>query len=96
MGAPTVPHLANIPSPFSSLSATMRHNVSLGEFCLQYDVPVSNQAKFAALEYHPGNQAVRTLGDKDWHEFVKFTILGRQSFLNAHKSFCSAMKAHNT
>ncbi|KIK92658.1 hypothetical protein PAXRUDRAFT_146827 [Paxillus rubicundulus Ve08.2h10] len=96
MGAPTVPPLANIPSPFPSPSVTMRHNVSLVEFCLQYDVPVSDQVKLAALEYHPGNRAIETLGDKDWHEFAKFTTLGWKSFVDAHKKICSAMKAHNT
>jgi hypothetical protein len=80
-------------SASSSPSITTSHNVSLSEFCMKYHISDGDQAKLAALEYQPGNRAVETLEEKEWRDIGQFTKLGWQSFLGAHKKFCTAIKS---
>ncbi|KAG1844618.1 hypothetical protein DFJ58DRAFT_731139 [Suillus subalutaceus] len=92
-GPPPVGLPGEPPSASSSPGVTMSHKVTLSDFCIKYFISDGNQAKLAALEYRPGNQAVETLKEKEWCEIGQFSKLGWQSFLTAHRKFCMAIKS---
>lgn len=89
------PAAVDPPSTSSSPSVTTTHNVSLAEFCVKYRLSDGDQAKLAALEYQPGNRGVEKLDEREWRDIGKFTKLGWQSFMDAHKKFCKAIKSGN-
>ncbi|KAG1765870.1 hypothetical protein EV702DRAFT_1204397 [Suillus placidus] len=68
-------------SASSSPSITTSHDVSLSEFCTKYRISDGDQAKLAALEYQPGNRAVKTLEEKEWRDIGQFTKVGWQFFI---------------
>ena len=80
-------------STSSSPGRTMAHNVTLPEFCQKYHISDSDQEKLEALEYHPGNCAVEHFDDHEWRVVGKFSKLGWEAFLVAHRKFCRAIKA---
>lgn len=45
------------------------------------------------LEYKPGNKMVESLDEQEWRHGVKFTALGWNGFLAAHKKFCRDVKS---
>jgi len=66
--------------------------VAIEDFCSRYEISKSDEAKLAALEYKPGNNAVLKLEHADWKE-VSFTSLGWQAFLDAHRRFIRDVRA---
>ena len=71
----------------------MAHDVTLSEFCDRYHIPDGNKQKLELLEYHPGNPAVEKFDDHEWRTIGKFTKIGWEMFLAAHKKFCREIKA---
>ncbi|KAI5991326.1 hypothetical protein EDC04DRAFT_2911601 [Pisolithus marmoratus] len=91
---PPATHLSRTASATSSSPGrTMAHNVTLSEFCGRYHISNADQEKLEILEYLPGNCAVEKLDDHEWRVVGKFSRLGWEVFLVAHRKFCRAIKA---
>jgi hypothetical protein len=92
---PNYHHPGSIPqnnSPLSSPGQALCLHVAIEDFCSRYEISKSDEAKLAALEYKPGNNAVLKLERADWKE-VGFTSLGWQAFLDAHRCFIRDVRA---
>jgi hypothetical protein len=94
-GTPQVAQTAanNSDSPFPSPGkiSPLNLKIPLDHFCTRYEIPESNQAKLASLEYIPGNKDVMELEERDWKE-AGFTKLGWKAFLRAHQQFIKDAK----
>jgi len=76
----------------SSPGVALRLKVSLVEFCDKYEIPESNREKLKELEYVPGDKLVEKLGEPEWRGIAKFSVLGWQGFLAAHRQFLLDVK----
>lgn len=76
-------------------TGTISRNVSLDEFCSQYEISESDKAKLKKLGYEPGNREVELLEEEYWRDFASFTRLGWWSFLSAHHEFRRAICSHD-
>jgi len=83
----------NNESPFPSPGkvSPLDLKISLDRFCTRYEIPDSNQAKLASLEYIPGNKDVMELEESDWKE-AGFSKFGWKAFLRAHRQFIKDAK----
>ena len=89
------PQLSQSISPMCSPRAALRLNVPLSEFCSRYGISDSDHVKLEQMEYKPGNRAVETLDEGEWKAEFKFTKLGWQGFLDAHKTFLKDVRDGN-
>jgi hypothetical protein len=71
------------PSPRKAL----RLGISLECFCERYGIPDPDQVKLAILEYRPGMPGVEKLNEREWKDVAGFSVLGWESFKDAHKQF---------
>ena len=90
-GTPPVTGANNSPFPSPGKVSPFDLKISLDRFCMRYEIPESNQAKLASLEYIPGNKDVMELEEGDWKE-VGFSKLGWKAFLRAHRQFIKDAK----
>ena len=79
-----------IQPPLLSRIVTTNHDISLTEFCAEYGIHKSDEEKLRKLQYRPGDCNV---DEKDLREIALLTRLGWDFFLDAHRRFCTAMKA---
>jgi hypothetical protein len=90
-GTPSVAGAKNSLFPHRKFSP-LDLKISLDRFCIHYEIPKSNQAKLATLEYSPGNEDVMELEESDWKE-AGFSKLGWKAFIRAHEQFMKDAKA---
>ena len=88
-----LPQISTPISPIQSPRAAMRLRVPLAEFCSHYAISDSDQTKLELMEYKPGNRAVETMNENEWKMEFKFTKLGWNEFLDAHKAFLKDVKS---
>ena len=76
----------------SSPGTALRLKVSLAKFCDRYEISELNCERLKDLEYVPGNKLVEKLGEAEWRGIAKFSVLGWQGFLAAHRQFLLDVK----
>lgn len=82
-------------APSSPPKLTLKHHISLEEFCACFGISDEDLARLAKLSFVPGDRRFHALEREEWQGFGGFSKIGWEDFLLKHKEFVREVKDGN-